>query len=467
MNLIDFRQQLQFLHPCSCSNYILELDKSSGLGDLGIIKWDMALCLLAVYIICFLSLRKGIKTSGKVVWFTALFPYVVLFALLIKGITLEGSMDGIKYYLRPDFSKILSPPVSVLVSFYVSLYLRELISHFKGYRDALITASINSLTSFASGFVIFTVLGYLSHTTKKPIEEVAIGGPGLVFVVYPEAIATMPGSTFFSLLFFMMLLTLGLDSSFGGSEAIITALSDEFKIIGRHRQIFVASLFTFYFLVGLASVSQVRRNYNDRETRNVKNFSSILNGRLSWIDRFSCDIHEMMGFCPGLYWRICWKYIAPIFLLFIIGFEVFGSEALKHDKYEYPAWANVIGWSISLSSIMAIPTVAIYKLIVTPGTFKQRMQILTTPWNESARSHRKTPEGTHTEDEPLNADEGLDDLDNNDVSEEARMQILTTPWNESARSHRKTPEGTHTEDEPLNADEGLDDLDNNDVSEEA
>jgi hypothetical protein len=44
---------------------------------------------------------------------------------------------------------------------------------------------------------------------------------------------------------------------FGGSEAIITALSDEYPVIGKNREIFVACLFTLYFLVGLASCSQV------------------------------------------------------------------------------------------------------------------------------------------------------------------------------------------------------------------
>lgn len=52
------------------SRYILELNKSQGIHDLGEIKWDMALCLLAVYLICYFSLWKGISTSGKVCIFT-------------------------------------------------------------------------------------------------------------------------------------------------------------------------------------------------------------------------------------------------------------------------------------------------------------------------------------------------------------------------------------------------------------
>lgn len=76
------------------NRFILEIHKSDGIHDLGIIKWEMAACLLIVYLICYFSLWKGISTSGKVVWFTALFPYVVLLALLIRGITLPGSAEG-------------------------------------------------------------------------------------------------------------------------------------------------------------------------------------------------------------------------------------------------------------------------------------------------------------------------------------------------------------------------------------
>jgi solute carrier family 6 dopamine transporter-like protein 3 len=58
----------------------------------------------------FLSLRTDEKQTGgahrQVVWFTALFPYVVLFILLVRGITLPGSAEGIRYYLSPNFEAL-------------------------------------------------------------------------------------------------------------------------------------------------------------------------------------------------------------------------------------------------------------------------------------------------------------------------------------------------------------------------
>ncbi|KAJ9586475.1 hypothetical protein L9F63_019875, partial [Diploptera punctata] len=380
---------------------ILELHRSDGLHDLGAIKWDMALCLLAVYFICYFSLWKGISTSGKVVWFTALFPYAVLLILLVRGVTLPGSADGIRYYLSPNFAAItkaevwvdaatqvffsLGPGFGVLLAY--ASYNKY---HNNVYKDALLTSVINSCTSFIAGFVIFSVLGYMAHTSGRPIQEVATEGPGLVFIVYPAAIATMPGSIFWALIFFMMLLTLGLDSSFGGSEAIITALSDEYPMIGKNREIFVACLFTLYFIVGLASCSQGGFYFFHLLDRYAAGYSMLFavlfeSIAVSWIygtQRFCDDIRDMIGFAPGIYWRVCWRFVAPAFLMFIIVYGLIGYEPLTYDEYVYPVWANVLGWIIAGSSIAMIPGVAIYKLVTTPGTFMQRIKFLTTPWRD-------------------------------------------------------------------------------------
>ncbi|XP_063907552.1 sodium-dependent dopamine transporter [Zophobas morio] len=381
---------------------ILELHQSKGLHDLGAIKWDMALCLLAVYVICYFSLWKGISTSGKVVWFTALFPYAVLLILLVRGITLPGSAEGIKYYLNPNFNAISSAEVWVdaATQVFFSLgpgfgvllaYASYNKYHNNVYKDALLTSVINSATSFIAGFVIFSVLGYMAHAAGCSIQEVATEGPGLVFVVYPAAIATMPGSIFWALIFFMMLLTLGLDSSFGGSEAIITALSDEFPTIGRHREIFVACLFSLYFLVGLASCSQGGFYFFHLLDRYAAGYSMLFAVffeaiAVSWIygtQRFCDDIKDMIGFAPGYYWRFCWKFAAPLFLLFIIVYGLLGYEPLSYEDYTYPGWANVLGWIIASSSVVMIPSVAAFKILTTPGPFLKRIQILTTPWRDT------------------------------------------------------------------------------------
>lgn len=83
-------------------------------------------------------------------------------------------------------------------------------------------------------------------------------GPGLVFIVYPEAIATMKGSVFWSIIFFLMLITLGLDSTFGGLEAMITALCDEYpKVLGRHRELFVGFLLLGIYICALPTTTYV------------------------------------------------------------------------------------------------------------------------------------------------------------------------------------------------------------------
>ena len=53
----------------------------------------------------------NIVTVFQVVYFTATFPYIVLFILMIRGATLEGSLDGVLFYLKPDIAKLKDPRV--------------------------------------------------------------------------------------------------------------------------------------------------------------------------------------------------------------------------------------------------------------------------------------------------------------------------------------------------------------------
>ncbi|XP_063055804.1 sodium-dependent dopamine transporter [Engraulis encrasicolus] len=380
---------------------VLHLQESGGIENLGRPRWQLTSCLAVVIVILYFSLWKGVKTSGKVVWITATMPYVVLTVLLIRGVTLPGASAGIKAYLSVDFYKLLKPQVwieaATQICFSLGVGFGVLIAFssynkFSNncYRDAIITSSINSLTSFFSGFVIFSFLGYMSHKHNIELNKVATDGPGLVFIIYPEAIATLWGSPVWAVIFFVMLVTLGIDSAMGGMESVITGLMDEFKCLHKHRELFTLFIVISTFLISLFCVTN-GGIYVFTLLDHYAAGTSILFGVLietigiSWlygVDRFSDDIQEMIGQRPGLYWRLCWKFVSPCFLLFMVVVSFASFSAPKYGSYVFPVWANVVGWCLAVSSMTMVPLYALYKFFSLPGNFKQKLAYAITPETE-------------------------------------------------------------------------------------
>ncbi|XP_010878851.1 sodium-dependent dopamine transporter [Esox lucius] len=380
---------------------VLHLQDSEGIADLGLPRWQLTSCLGVVIVVLYFSLWKGVKTSGKVVWITATMPYLVLTVLLLRGVTLPGAIDGIKAYLSVDFLRLCEAQVwieaATQICFSLGVGFGVLIAFssynkFSNncYRDAIITSSINSLTSFFSGFVIFSFLGYMSQKHNVPLDKVATDGPGLVFIIYPEAIATLPGSSVWAVIFFIMLLTLGIDSAMGGMESVITGLIDEFKFLHKHRELFTLFIVVSTFLISLFCVTN-GGIYVFTLLDHFAAGTSILFGVLieaigiAWfygVDRFSDDIEEMIGQRPGLYWRLCWKFVSPCFLLFmvVVSFATFNPP--NYATYTFPMWANVIGWCLAISSMSMVPLYAIYKMCTLPGKFCDRLAYAITPEHE-------------------------------------------------------------------------------------
>uniref|UniRef100_A0AAY4BIA7 Transporter n=1 Tax=Denticeps clupeoides TaxID=299321 RepID=A0AAY4BIA7_9TELE len=371
---------------------VLEIQNSSGLRNIGGIRWQLTLCLFLIFTIVYFSLWKGVKTSGKVVWVTATLPYVVLLILLIRGATLPGAWRGVVFYLKPKWEKLLETSVwvdaaaqiffSLGPGFGVLLALSSYNPFTNNcYRDAIVTSLVNCLTSFVSGFVIFTVLGYMAQKRGVNVEDVARDkGPSLLFITYPEAIANMMGSTFFAIIFFMMMITLGLDSTFGGLEAIITAVMDEYPDYLTHRrELLVLGLVVVCFMGSLSTLT----NGGAYVVKLLEEFgvgcSIIAVGFLeaiavSWfygIRRFSNDIKAMLGYTPGLFWKVCWVAISPAFLAYIIISSLLNPQPLTLFDYKYPDWSITVGYIIGASSFMWIPVYMVYKLVWTPGSLKQ------------------------------------------------------------------------------------------------
>ena len=96
-------------------------------------------------------------------------------------------------------------------------------------------SSLDFITSLIASVVIFSVLGFMAKSLGVSIEDVAEGGQGLAFVAYPEALAQLPLSWLWSVLFFFMLFLLGLDSEFALLETALTAMYDGFPKIRKYK----------------------------------------------------------------------------------------------------------------------------------------------------------------------------------------------------------------------------------------
>nr|CAD7588501.1 unnamed protein product [Timema genevievae] len=311
------------------------LQISEGVEYVGGIRWELAGTLLLVWIMCYFCIWKGVKWTGKVVYFTALFPYVLLTVLLIRGVTLPGAAEGIRFYISPNLSKLRESEVRLHILLYlgalkynqntslanapvvlsstaedgeIEVWIDAVTQIFFSYglglgtlvalgsynkftnnvyKDALIVCSVNSSTSVFAGFVIFSVVGFMAHEQQKPVAEVAASGPGLAFLAYPSAVLQLPGAPVWSCLFFLMLLCIGLDS-------------------------------------------QV------------------------------CDIHKQLYFS-----------IIGVFI-----FNIIQWTPIKYLDYEYPWWSHFLGWITALSSMMCIPGYMIYIWMKTPGDLAMKIKLL-------------------------------------------------------------------------------------------
>jgi solute carrier family 6 serotonin transporter-like protein 4 len=382
-------QSLNLTHNASCSSAdeyyerrMLKSHLSSGINQLGSLQWELVGCSMLVFLMIYLSIFKGVKTAGKAIWFTALVPYFVLIILLFRSLTLDGIFEGLKYFVKPEFKRLreysvwqaaavqiffsLGPGFGVLLSYASFSDIHDNVSN-----TALIASLVNCCTSLLYGTVVFAGLGYLSHRLKNNVRQFTESNMGLVFVVYPEILTSIRGAPFFSVLFFIMLLTLGLDSVFAGAESVYTALSDEFPILARHPRVSRAFVVLIPFLVSTPTLTHGGKyivHFMDFFGTSPSIMFVVLCELIAtvWLygmKRFSDNVEMMTGHRPNLYWSITCRYVAPIILLvlYVCSFFQFNSQEISSfGDQKTVLRVSIAGWTMSTISTLPIPIYAIW-----------------------------------------------------------------------------------------------------------
>jgi len=395
-------------------NHVVSI--SAGMHEWGDLNWRLVLALFVAWLLTSLVLIKGTKSSGKVAYFTAIFPYVVLLILFIRAMTIPGHMKGIEFYITPNWTMLWEPRVwgdaAVQVAFSLGLGWGAILTlasykdfHANVIRDSVMIVFSTSITAIFCGFVIFAVLGVMAEAMGVEVKDVASGGAGLAFIVYPEAVTTMPFSPTWSVLFFLMIICLGIGTQIATVTTIVTTVTDASKILLRHKTIVTIFVCLGGFVVGLPLCSGLGMYLLQLMDNYVATWSVLIICVVECfvvtyvygVNRFLADIEAMVRYRPCPIWALCWGFLTPAILIVIIVLTFLGHKGSSYREYSIPEWIDRPCFVLSFASVFCIPVTAIILLASNPRDFiKDRLRFLLKPtsdWAPLKQEDKRAREG--------------------------------------------------------------------------
>lgn len=452
--------------------YVNSLQASSDIDVAGGFNWRLLLTLCAAWIIVYLCIFKGIKSSGKVVYFTATFPYLMLTVLFFRAVTLDGAGDGLDYLFIPKADvikeKFFQPQVwleaATQIFFSLGLSLGAIIalsSYSKPSNNALVDTLVvcltNSFTSIYASIVVFSIVGFKANELDTSIELVS-QGPGLAFIVFTEALTLFPVSPLWALLFFFMLFLLGLDSQFAGLEAIITVLYDSKKIRKVRKEIIIAIICILMFFASFPFILGNGPYLFQLFDQFVGTLPLLFIGLcevlcISYVygvDKFFALVKYPVHRYMKIFWWFVWTFVSPVVMIIIffgstinelvepLQYTIFAYSEKDGIKTEqvlpYPDWAQFIGAVLVLTSILCVPGVLIVRLIAYHKARKQMKEFKALTIQRGINIYEKarnfvlrTQSWTPHEDEEENGEIPYQSCDeDNDISETEPSSIDTS-----------------------------------------
>ncbi len=290
-------------------------------------------------IVVFFGVEKGIEKVSKV-----MMPVLVVLSLIIAvySACMPGAWEGVLYYITPDFSKFSFTTVLAAMGqlFYSMSLAMGIMITYGSYmkKDVNLESSVKQIEIFDTGIAFLAGLMIIPAVfVFSGGNEEALGkGPGLMFVTLPKVFDSMPGGNILGAAFFLLVLFAALTSSISLMETVVSIFCDKFKWNRSFSCIFV---FLFCILLGIPS------SLGNGIWADIKIIGMDF---LSFFDFASNSVlMPIVAFCTCIFvgyvlkpsalieeveltgtfkkkkmFSFIIKYVAPIFILLILGFSV-------------------------------------------------------------------------------------------------------------------------------------------------
>jgi len=275
--------------------------------------------------------------------------------------------------------------------------------HNNTFRDIWIIGFADLLTSFFTSSMLFTAIGFICHELDLPIDKFQLqNGVQLIFVFFSEAISKLPVAQLWSAVFFTMIALVVFNSELFIIETIVSAICDEFpeRLRKNHRHVLTFVVLLFYILglplctaAGIYWIVLFETFTGTWPLIIIAFFECMVICWVYGVDNFLDNVKWMTQSYPPPYlmWKILLKFCCPLMFLAILSFVWLDYKPVHYDSVTFPLWAHYTGWIISLSPIIIIFVVAIYKFFAAKGSFSKRWRELLCPeddWGPALAVHR-------------------------------------------------------------------------------
>ena len=351
----------------AASGLFMNLTESTAAIEGSSIPGVVLLCLLVAWGLIFFCIRNGAKSVGKVVKFTVFAPVILLVIMAIKGCTMPGAMDGIKILFVPDISAFSDATLwvdAIGQVFYSLSIMMAIMFAYGSYvgddadiaADAMIIAFSDMAISVLSGVVMFSTMGGTGM-----LDQITASGIGTAFFVYPQAIVNLTDigwfNAVFGAVFYLMLITLAIDSAFSIVEGISASVADKFHLKPKTVTIAVCAISG---LISIVFVTQAGLAWLDIVDNWANSVNLILIGVLEciaigWTFNLRKVLKEVNRNAKRFVTPYWWfagsiKFIAPVLLAGMFVWNMVTLFVKNGGSYgEYPIWAQIVaGWAVSV-----------------------------------------------------------------------------------------------------------------------
>ena len=311
-------------------------------------------------------IRNGANSVGKVVKYTVIMPVVLLLIMAVKGCTMDGAMEGLQRFFVPQLEAFADP--SLLVDafgqvFYSLSIMMAIMFAYGSYlsedaniaEDAIIIAASDAAVSVLSGIVMFSTMGGVGM-----LDDISASGIATAFIIYPQTIVNLTSvgwvNALFGVIFYLMLVTLAIDSAFSIVEGVSASVSDKFKLDSRKTTrviCIIAGIISLIYTTraGLAWLDIVDNWTNQINLIVIGVLECITVGWLFDPDKVLKQINRNTNKfkMPRFWFRASVRFIAPIVLSILFVWNLYDLFAIKGGHYGYALWAELIGgWLVSV-----------------------------------------------------------------------------------------------------------------------